>query len=501
MTSREKAALGVSLVVVLASLFVFVHPWYDATNDGSTYILTARSLAAGEGYTYLGQMFRMRPPGFSALLSLISGAHGPNFRMVNLLVSLFGVAGIVLLYFWQRPHLGWVLALLTSLAVWFNPGYQRLCNQVMSDVPGLALLLGCLLLDRWASRRQSWRREVLLGLAISVSAYLRSITILLVPALILARLLGHKHPGTDRSASLIGRLAVVVVTVWLVLLPWQVAKRQNAPPPPADQTLNYSISTAMWHVDPGDPGSERRSLGSILARVPTRLQQVALVVGSRMQYRIPGSPSPSPAVAFGRTAFALLLTAGLCIALARRRSAAEWVALATLGVVAIYFVFTDRLILPFFVFALAATVEVLRDLAGRFGGPRAATWVPAGALLLLIAIDMKPHKDWRTIAERHREFASVAASVESILAPDARLAAGQGFHYGVYLDRPVVSLVHAVRRAHRRDAAEQIIDRYGVNTVVLSPLIEPDRRLAPYFIRRYGPGEPAGEARVWRVRP
>jgi hypothetical protein len=169
--------------------------------------------------------------------------------------------------------------------------------------------------------------------------------------------------------------------------------------------------------------------------------------------------------------------------------------------VAIYFVFTDRLILPFFVFALAATVEVLRDLAGRFGGPRAATWVPAGALLLLIAIDMKPHKDWRTIAERHREFASVAASVESILAPDARLAAGQGFHYGVYLDRPVVSLVHAVRRAHRRDAAEQIIDRYGVNTVVLSPLIEPDRRLAPYFIRRYGPGEPAGEARVWRVRP
>ena len=84
---------------------------------------------------------------------------------------------------------------------------------------------------------------------------------------------------------------------------------------------------------------------------------------------------------------------------------------------------------------------------------------------------------------------------------DAVLAAGQGFHYGVYLDRPVVSLVHAVRRAHRRDAAEQIIDRYGVNTVVLSPLVEPDRRLAPYFIRRYGPGEPAGEARVWRVRP
>jgi hypothetical protein len=360
------------------------------------------------------------------------------------------------------------------------------------------------LLDRWAARRPSWHREVLLGLAIGASAYLRSITVLLVPALILARFLGRERPAADgprRPVFLIGRLAVVALTAWLVLLPWQVVKRQNAPPPPADQTLNYSISTAMWHVDPGDPTSERRSLGSILTRIPSRLEQVALVVGSRMQYRIPGDPPPSPAVAFGRTAFALLLTAGLCIALARRRSAADWFALATLGVVTIYFVFTDRLILPFFVFALAATVGGLRDLAGRFGGPRAATWVPAGALLLLIAIDMQPQKDWKAIEARHRELAALASSIESVLAPDARLAAGQGFHYGVYLDRPVYSLVHAVRRAHRRDAAEQIIDRYGLNTVVLSPLIEPDRRLAPYFIRRYGLGEPAGEARVWRVRP
>ena len=150
------------------------------------------------------------------------------------------------------------------------------------------------------------------------------------------------------------------------------------------------------------------------------------------------------------------MTAGLCIALARRRSAADWFALATLGVVTIYFVFTDRLILPFFVFALAATVGGLRDMAGRFGGPRAAMWVPAGALLLLIAIDMKPREDWRAIEARHREFASLASAIESVLAPDALLAAGQGFHYGVYLDRPVYSLVHAVRRAHRRDAVEQI---------------------------------------------
>jgi hypothetical protein len=43
-----------------------VHPWYDATNDGSMYIATARALLAGEGYSYLGSPFLIRPPGFSA---------------------------------------------------------------------------------------------------------------------------------------------------------------------------------------------------------------------------------------------------------------------------------------------------------------------------------------------------------------------------------------------------------------------------------------------------
>lgn len=502
-SSVERWVFALFVVAVLASLFFLVHPWYDRTNDGSTYLITARSIASGEGYTYLGTLFRVRPPGFSALLALFIGA-GTNFAVLNWMVSLFGAAGVMLLYLHQRAYLGWVLALMTSIAVWLNPGYQRLCNQVMSDVPGLALLLACLLVERWASRNPSWRREIVLGLAIGASAYVRAITILLVPAILASRIVcrlarGERKPCWPGFA--LRRLGIVFVAAWIVLLPWNITKRLDAPTPPADQTLNYSLSTAMWHEDPGDPGSPRVSAGELFKRVAPRLRDVSYVAGSRLQHRIPGSLPPVGVAAAGRVVVALLMAACLLTVLVRRRTPAEWFAAGVLCVVAFYFIFTERLILPVFVLALAATVEVCRDLVRRFAGVHAATIIPAVALLLLIAVDFKPRHDWEGIEARHREFTELAPAVERVLAPDARLAAGQGFHYGVYLERPVYNLMHAVRRAGRVDAVEGIIDKYEINTVVLSPLVPPDRMFAEYFTDRYGAGTPAGPALVWRVRP
>jgi hypothetical protein len=498
----EALTFALFVAGVLVSLFFLVHPWYDRTNDGSTYIITARALAAGEGYTYLGELFRIRPPGFSAILYLFVGEGGTlDFGALNLLVSLFGAAGVVLLYLYQRAYVGWVPALLTSIAVWLNPGYRRLCNQVMSDVPGVALVLACLLVERWASRRPSWTREVVLGLAIGAGAWVRSITLLLVPAILLARGVRRwrgAENGTGRGTFVLRRLVLFAVVSWLVVLPWTVVKNRSAPPPPADQTLNYSIATAMWHTDPGDPGSPRRSLGQILQRIPSHVKQAAVVVGSRMQHRIPGSAPTGGAVALGRAALALLLLAGTTFVLVRRAAPAEWFVGGVLLVVAVYFVFTDRLVLPVFVLALAATVEALRDVSRWLGGERAARVVPLVALLVLIAVDFHPRRDWRRIETRHRELVATAAAIESAIEPDARLAASRGFHYGVYLNRPVFSLVHAIRRARSYEAAEEVIDRYGIDTVVSSPLVPPD--LSPYFLERYGPGTPAGTARVWRVR-
>jgi hypothetical protein len=56
-TKTNRVAFAIFVAFVFASLGWIVHPWYDMTVDSSLYIITARSLAAGEGYTYLGEPF------------------------------------------------------------------------------------------------------------------------------------------------------------------------------------------------------------------------------------------------------------------------------------------------------------------------------------------------------------------------------------------------------------------------------------------------------------
>src|SRR6266850_469568 len=116
--ARALAALALLLVVGL-SLIGSVHPWYDPTNDGSMYIATARSLVAGEGYSYLGIPFLIRPPGFSCLIAPLLAWRGTDFHALNLLVSAFGALGIVLFHLLLRERLGLVLSTLVPLVLWF----------------------------------------------------------------------------------------------------------------------------------------------------------------------------------------------------------------------------------------------------------------------------------------------------------------------------------------------------------------------------------------------
>ena len=57
-------ALLALTTTTLVSLAWLVLPYFEISNDASLYILTAKSLLAGEGYSYLGQPFIIRPPGF-----------------------------------------------------------------------------------------------------------------------------------------------------------------------------------------------------------------------------------------------------------------------------------------------------------------------------------------------------------------------------------------------------------------------------------------------------
>ncbi|MAB78199.1 MAG: hypothetical protein CMJ89_02495 [Planctomycetes bacterium] len=483
-------------------LFVWVHPWYDPTNDGSMYIATARSLVAGEGYTYLGESFRIRPPGFSLLLAPLIALAGTNFLAINVFVSLFGVLAIVALFFFCAPRLGTWLALLVALVVWINPGFQRLCNQVMSDVPGIASVLLALLAERRLQRRPlfaegGWKRQLLFGAAVALAGHVRTSVFLLLPAILAARCLGRftrNGEGEPWRPWVLGNVLFVLGAIALIA-PWSVRNAWQAPEGPADQTRLYDYSSGMWHRDMGDPNSERLSLAEIGARFPERAVQIGASLGSRLVRNERSA---------GANAWAVFFIVCTAMILVRRREAAELYVLANLVVVAFYFGFASRLMLPCWIFALPATVEVLRGTVRIFLRPGLTDAVVALALVVFAVRDAHPRRGWENIENLHRAYVSVAEEIEQ-RAPEGKLGAYRAWHLAAHLDRDVYGFEQVQRRAGEPNACEEIIDKYGVETVVLLPLGLPSlllpeyTRLETYLENRYG--AVPGPLKLVRVRP
>jgi len=499
-TKARLAAFVLFVVAVFSSLFVLVHPWDDLTVDGSIYLLTARSLLAGEGYTYLGEPFLVRPPGFSVLLAPLLAVVGTDFFALNFFVALFGAAGVVLLFFFERARLGFWLALLVALAVWLNPDYERLSTQIMSDVPGVTLLLVCLLVERWARAKPSWRRELVLGLCIGLSAYVRALLVLLVPAIALSRLLLRSRERDPSWPSFVARrLLLFTAVALLVLAPWSIRNRLQASAEPVEQTWLHSYGVALLHVDPADPSSPLLGPAEILGRIPLRSRLLASVLGSRMQKEYKGAYEPEGAFLPGHAALALCMLAASLVVLWRRREPAEIFVFGLLAVIVTYFTFGSRLVLPVYVLGFPALVEVVRDLAARLAGGRVGGAVAAAMVLGLIALDFEPRRDWNEIEREHRATVELSRAIASAVSPNERLGAPTGAHYSVFLERPVYNLTRAALQANSLEAAERVIEKHQLDAVVFSNLTMYDQAFAQYFRSRHGPPERVGPALIWRI--
>lgn len=506
----DRVAFAILLVCLGAGLATLVHPWYDRTTDGSIYLLTSRALAAGEGYTHLGQPFRLRPPGLPLLLTPFVAGDEIDFRGVNLLVASFGAAALALLFVWVRPRLGGILALAITLAIAALPGFQRLCNQPMSDAPGAALLIACVLVERWASRAPSWRREAALGVLLGLSAYVRNGMGLLVLAILACRIAGRVLGSGERApwpAFVRSRLAVFALVAWLVMLPWDVRNRLSPPELPVDQTWQHSAWTLLWHEDQTDPASPRFPVSVVVGRmlerlpaIPAELGKLELARGGPREKSVPATPL--------QRGFGLFLGACLIAAWIRRREPAEtFLLLNALALAAFPMEILERYMLPFLAFALPEAVELVRAGLGRVLPSRIAQGLVAAALLAWAGLSFAPRSGWASIEREHTTLASLAKELARELPQDARLAAPIGWHLEVYLGRPVYSLLIACSVAGTPEAGEAVIDRYRLDTIVLLPNDAPnpmEQRLG-YFARKY-PGArtvsvPGASARILRVRP
>ena len=113
-----------------------------------------------------------------------------------------------------------------------------------------------------------------------------------------------------------------------------------------------SVGVALLHEAPHDPGSRRLGAGELLARIPVRLHQTMSALGSRLQVEEKGNLVARPSLPPGDLALGGLLLASLGLQLFRRRDTPELFAVLNLAVLAIYFGFSWRLLLPIYAIAL-----------------------------------------------------------------------------------------------------------------------------------------------------
>jgi len=494
-TRRSTAALLLLATLCAASLAGLTHPWFEATNetyDASIYLACAKSLLAGEGYSVLGMPFNVRPPGFSLVLAPVLAARGLDFLALNLLVGAFGVAAVLGLFVLARERQGDLPAFCVALALFLNPGFRHLSNQVMSDVPGLALTLLGLVLARWAERAPSARRDLGLGLGIGLGAHLRTAVVLVVPAVLLARALarGRSAQATSFLRFARQRMLVLPVATLAVLVPWSFRNALHHPPWPAEQTLLASYSTGMWHVDGGDPDSPWIAPGDLFSRARVQAPRILADLGGRLD--------PQAAGALPTVLGAAMLAAIAWVAL-RRREPLEMFALVSFGVLAVYFAHDWRLALPVFAVGLVSVAEVLAAAVARFAGLKAGSAAAAAGALALLALDFAPRRGWEEIRAAHEVDLATADALRAELAPEARLAAPVGWHWSVLLDRPVYSLYFAGKRGGGNGVL-RVIDERGIDAVIVRTEPEEARRTLELLELRYGKSQALGPVAVVRTK-
>ncbi|MFT4541747.1 MAG: hypothetical protein ACI841_003333 [Planctomycetota bacterium] len=463
-------ALIALAVLSLGALPFLVHSWYEPVNDASLYLLTAKAIAAGDGYSYLGEPFYLRAPGLSALIAPFVSGEEIQFFAIHMLVSLFGVACVLLLFVYNRERLGWALSLGCSLVVWALPGFQQLGNQVMSDLPGAALLLACLLTERWSARSPAMKRELVLGLAIGASTYIRSALVLLLPAIIVSRLLQYfieRRRAAHVASFSIKSVTVFAFTAIVVMLPWSVRNALLEDGGPRYQTVQYSQSALLLRENVNDPDSPLVGAGEFLSRMPERAGEAILGMGSMRMVK--GKPLSSESLGTARVAWGAFLFIAVLIAFVRRREPAEIFIGGTMLVLLVFpSSFLERYTFPIFLFALPSVVDILRGSIRRCGGERISQVGTFVGLIVLAAMVFDPRHGWELAEGRHRHWQKIGEEVEKRLPADALPVSARGWHLSVYMGRPVYSFGPAIRQLGEENGFKHITEKYGVNTVLIT---------------------------------
>jgi 4-amino-4-deoxy-L-arabinose transferase-like glycosyltransferase len=222
---RWMTPLMVALLAFSLSAWTF-DTKLSLTGDNTEFITLARSLAQGDGLSYLNQPdprpATKYPFGFPLMLAPLAAVETGGGQPVTdwvamkwLIVCLFA-AGMAVVYLWLRELLGALSASIGALLCLTNPLLLAYSHQVMSEIPYLLFaMFGLLALARaWPAsespRISAWS---VLGFVSMMWAYhVRSFGVVLIAALVLLLVMRRNW----RQAAIAATASAVTALPWLL---------------------------------------------------------------------------------------------------------------------------------------------------------------------------------------------------------------------------------------------------------------------------------------------
>jgi len=409
-----KLACGASVLLFLLIYLLRLDQVIGMFSDDAWYVLLAKALATGHGYTLINSpspgIMPLYPPAFPFLLSLVfrlSPEFPSNLWLLKSvsIVAMLGVGIAAYRYFMRDRELPPYVALGIAVGSVLNPLMVVMATStVMSEcVFTLNFLLTVVVIERGVRASKNgqavWRYAVL-GAALASFAFLtRSVAVSLIAAVFLYLL---KEKLT--RAALIFAAAVAVFAG-----PWAIYARVHTPTPEQQKEQGGHIvqpyTTQFWQRRAGFANSGTVTVADLPERVGHNIFEIAgrdaghllvtpIFEQMRNLFEEARQEGGSPGVIGNTLILSLLLSAlvitGFVAIIRERITLAEIAVLLSLGVTVLWPFDTARFVmplLPFLLFYFLMGCRALHRLNQRLrqvSQPR-AQWIGVGVMAALMA--------------------------------------------------------------------------------------------------------------------
>ena len=373
-----RASLLLLLVLLLATYLLRFDDVCGLLWDDAWYVLLARALATGHGYTLTNTptpgLVPFYPPGFPLLLSLVFriAPDFPDNVVLLKAVSLLAMAGVALLaihHARRDQRLPFVIAWTIGVATALHPAFVFLATStVMSECVFTLAQLGSVVAVERALRAgggtAAARRALAAGLLAGFTFLTRGAGIALLIAC-LVRLVWRRA----WAAGLAFTLAAGAVAA-----PWVLYARAHAPTPTLQAEANDAVTvgygTHFWHRVAGHPELGTVTASDLRGRIAGNLWQIARSSMGALHVYFPFrsvepaawriAPGWGHAVAL---AFTAVVALGFAATLRERVTAAELLVPLSLLVTVAWPFPPTRFVLPLLPFVLCYTARGLALLA------------------------------------------------------------------------------------------------------------------------------------------